>query len=351
MRCVILSCPGALGAVMKNLKKVTLGLIVGALSLAGCNNGGKTAATTTSTTTSTAADCVNCSPITPENFVAALVALGQAGTIDPSYANSTLVKGVTDIPGSNTFVIWNGDSKSYQAINILSTYSAFCTSAGECSNINPDGAAEALADAKSSPHEQNEPITITSTTGSPVANGTITIQNGTETWGYIGTGNAESVVIYPLQNLNQNDNQGNPTFQDPYNDGLTYSENIPTRDTDLQQVQLAAVSEFQKAAQLSGGLQMNFQSAIQLTELADTIQKLQAGQSSLTSDDRAAVLGRLQGIAGITSDELATAVQEGLKGNMTSSNALIDKVSLNLGMPADALRNRILPQLGVEVGQ
>jgi hypothetical protein len=303
--------------------------------------------------------CTNCSAITPENFVAALVSLAQSGQIPAAYASSTLAKTTSLQPGY--FIIWDGKTQSYEAVNINTTpdiYGTTETSAcaehgATCSNLSPTAAAETFANATGENH---------STTAAG-GTGLVTVVNGTQFGGtfgqetfpdpYDGTmvyGNTGSLNYFPVAPTNSvSAPDGQQVYQDNYNDGILYSTGAQTKDVDLQRAQVQNTNLLQRAALLSSGLQMSLSSAVQLTQLADKIQRLQSSGTQLTSDDRSAIAQSLLGIAGITQDEINGAIQNGLQGDNSAAAALVDKVSQNVGVPSTTLRDQILPGLGVNL--
>jgi hypothetical protein len=341
----------------------------------GCNS---------STPAAVGPSCTGCSAITPENFVGALISLAQSGQIAAGYAGSKLIKDPS--LNSGWFVIWDGATQGYVAVNVYNAdLGGFCTQAETvCSGLNPQAAALAFAGGGNVPvYGQGSVSTSSGSITTTSSNGTVSFgtysgtssnehQIGTYISGGYGsesisptdTVNAYGNLSYPVNNevygndrvtgyyvapTGQNDSSGAPIFKDTYGANMLFSEQGATKDVDLQRAQVQNAGFLQKAADISSGLQMSFNSAVQLVHLADKIQTLQTSQNQLTDTDRSAVTQSLLGIAGITQDEVNQAVQGGLAGKMENANALFEKVAQNLGMPSATLRDQILPKLGVNL--
>jgi hypothetical protein len=134
-------------------------------------------------------------------------------------------------------------------------------------------------------------------------------------------------------------------------DGSSDSLANATRDTDLQQANLEQTDVTTRAQSVSQQFQMNYSAAVQLTELADKVQTM-TKSGSMTSEDRQAITESALGVAGISSDDMNSAIASMIKdGNSDAVNTLMDKAATNLGMPSSAaLRDQILPALGINVG-
>jgi hypothetical protein len=354
-------------------------VVLGALGL-GCNS-------TPPPPAATPGACTNCSAITPDSFVSALVQLAQSGQIAAGYAGSKIVK--EQAAQAGWFVIWNGATQAYQAVNINEPdLGGYCTqNEALCSNLNPQSAALSFV------ADGNRPVfeaqSVTSGSGSVSGNlgGTYFFGNysgssatavnvGTYAQGSFGTegqqpnpplghddvGNA--YLLYPIQKLaagdtitaytvkatGQNDSSGAAIYTDTYGQGTLYSQNTDTRDTDLQQANLQQTNFAQRAATVSANFQMDFAKAVQLTTLSDKLTAIKSQGQALTNDDRTAVMQTLQAVAGVSSDDLSKAVTQQLQGNGQAANDLVETISKNLGMPSSAtLRNQILPQLGLDL--
>jgi hypothetical protein len=104
-----------------------------------------------------------------------------------------------------------------------------------------------------------------------------------------------------------------------------------------------------KAQVTATQFQMDFESARQLTQLADKMQMLQsAGQ--LTDADRGAIARSALAVAGVEESEVNAASIAAAQGDKTAVNSVMTKAAANLGMPSSAmLRDQILPSLGVMV--
>lgn len=241
------------------------------------------------------------------------------------YASTTLAKATSLQPG--WFVIWDGETRSYQAVEVAQ----YCNSGKGCSGSNAEAAAKAFG----------IPITTIPTVGinadefgssSINSEGNVAgIVEGVPVESYSGSGGSNGSIYY------QSGVSGN----------IYYSIGGATKDVDLMRAQVQKTSLLQRAAQLSSGLQMDFKSAMQLTQLADKIQILESTQNQLTAADHSAVMQNLLSIAGVSQDEVNQVSQTGMQGDMAQVSALMDKVSQNLGMSFTTFRDQILPKLGV----
>jgi hypothetical protein len=95
---------------------------------------------------------------------------------------------------------------------------------------------------------------------------------------------------------------------------------------------------------------MSLEGARQLTQLADTMQKLTA-QGKFTGEDQLAVSSAALSVAGIKQEEFQSAMSDYLNHqNKNAFDSLINKGASNLGMSSSAgLRDQILPSLGLNV--
>jgi hypothetical protein len=129
-----------------------------------------------------------------------------------------------------------------------------------------------------------------------------------------------------------------------------YSMNGGTKDVDLQRAALQQQDLDNRATQLAAQYQMNFESARQLTQLADQMQKLSA-QGQMTDNDRDALARSALGVAGVSPADVQAAIVRATKNqDKTALQQLMDKAASNLGMSSSAaLRDEILPSLGLTV--
>jgi hypothetical protein len=94
---------------------------------------------------------------------------------------------------------------------------------------------------------------------------------------------------------------------------------------------------------------MSFDSAVQLTKLADTVQSL-SSQGAMTTEDRDAITQSALGVAGITTDQVNAAIANTINGDTKAMDDLIQQAAQNLGMPSSAgLRDQLLPALGINL--
>jgi hypothetical protein len=265
----------------------------------GCNGGGSAAPAAVKPTT-----------ISPTQFVSQLVADAQSGAAPSAYADSTLLKGATLV--ANVFVIYDSATGEDETVFIQN---------GENAGDTPEQLVKSYI--------ANDQYTYG---GNP---------QGLDPRFGTGSYDAEPGVVAP-------DAQQPGLYIS--SGGTLYSQDSNTRDTDLQQAQLQNTSFLQRAAKVSTSYQMSFSSALQLTLLADKINAVTEG--SLTDQDRQAITQSTLTIAGVSSDDLTSAVTASMGGDDTLSNNLLTKISQNLGMPSDTtLRSQILPMLGVSLSK
>lgn len=121
-----------------------------------------------------------------------------------------------------------------------------------------------------------------------------------------------------------------------------------TRDVDLQRANYEQQALNARAQVVADKFQMNFDSAIQLTQLSDKIQVMKK-QGQMTTADRDALTQSAFGIAGVTPDEVNNALSQSIAGDDRATDELLDKAATNLGMPSGAaLRDQLLPAMGVK---
>jgi len=103
-----------------------------------------------------------------------------------------------------------------------------------------------------------------------------------------------------------------------------------------------------RASAIADKFGMDFGSAHQLAVLADRVQTLNA-QGAVSSDDEQGVIQAAMGIAGLSQDEINSAITQSLQGNESATNSLMEKAAQNLGMSSTAvLRDQLLPALGIQ---
>ncbi len=113
---------------------------------------------------------------------------------------------------------------------------------------------------------------------------------------------------------------------------------------------MAAQANLDARAQIAANqFQMNFESARQLTELADKMALLeQSGQ--ISSDDREALARSALSVAGLQIQDVTDAIQRAANGDKNAIEDVMQKGATTLGMPSTAmLRDQILPSLGIMV--
>ena len=105
-----------------------------------------------------------------------------------------------------------------------------------------------------------------------------------------------------------------------------------------------------RAQDLASQFSMSFESALQLSQLADRMNAMSSA-GALTDDDRTAIADAALSVAGITNEQVTTAYSNFIKGDQTAVNGLLTQAAVNLGMPSSAgLRDQILPSLGINLG-
>jgi hypothetical protein len=121
-----------------------------------------------------------------------------------------------------------------------------------------------------------------------------------------------------------------------------------TADIQQQQAAIAQQDQASRAQNFADSFQMNYNKALQLTQLSDQVKAMSAN-GQMTDEDRAAVTDQALGVAQISSAEVNAAAADAIKNGDTSSiDALVDKAATNLGMPNDqSLKDKLLPALGL----
>ncbi len=137
---------------------------------------------------------------------------------------------------------------------------------------------------------------------------------------------------------------------DPY---LYASVNSQTKDVDLQRAQLQQAQIEDGAQMLASQFGMNVEAARSLTLISDRMAQLDSQGNGITDEDRAALAGAALEVAGIQADETNAAIASMIKtGDRGAVDALVARAATNLGMPSpDALRDQILPSLGIVLGK
>jgi hypothetical protein len=122
-----------------------------------------------------------------------------------------------------------------------------------------------------------------------------------------------------------------------------------TTDVNLQRG-LAADADLDSRAQVTATqFQMNFDSARQLTALADKMAILQQ-EGQLSSDDRAALARSALAVAGLQENDVTDAIARAANGDQNAIEDVMMTGATTLGMPSTTmLRDQILPSLGVLV--
>jgi len=124
-------------------------------------------------------------------------------------------------------------------------------------------------------------------------------------------------------------------------------DNDGTKDVDLQRAEIQDQSLNNRAQAIATKFDMDFGSAHQLAVLADRVQTLTA-QGAVSADDEQGVIQAAIGIAGLSQDEINSAIVQSLQGNESATNSLMEKAAQNLGMSSTAtLRDQLLPALGL----
>jgi len=125
------------------------------------------------------------------------------------------------------------------------------------------------------------------------------------------------------------------------------SVDTDTKDVDLQRAEIQDQNMNNRAQAIADKFSMDFGSAHQLAVLADRVQTLNA-QGAVSADDEQGVIQAAMGIAGLSQDEINSAIAQSLQGNESATNSLMEKAAQNLGMSSTAtLRDQLLPALGI----
>jgi hypothetical protein len=141
---------------------------------------------------------------------------------------------------------------------------------------------------------------------------------------------------------------GSQVFQD--SKGNIYSQDQSTRDTDLQQADIQSADVATRAQFVAQSFQMSNESATQLVVLSDKVQLLTA-QGAMTAEDRAAITESTLGVAGLTSADINQAISSVIQTGKTDQiDALMQKAAGNMGISSDNLKGKLLPALGLNLG-
>jgi hypothetical protein len=120
-----------------------------------------------------------------------------------------------------------------------------------------------------------------------------------------------------------------------------------TKDVDLQRADLQGQKMDTRANAIAEQFGMSFESAQQLAVLADRVSTL-TSNGTVSQEDEQAVIQSALDIAGLSQDDVTTAIAQSLQGNETAVNDLMEKAAQNLGMSSTAtLRDQLLPALGI----
>jgi hypothetical protein len=132
-----------------------------------------------------------------------------------------------------------------------------------------------------------------------------------------------------------------------FSSGASDSQDTDTKDVDLQRAEIQDQNMNYRAQAIADKFSMDFGSAHQLAVLADRVQTLSA-RGAVSADDEHGVIQAAMGIAGISQDEINSAIVQSLQGNESATNSLMEKAAQNLGMSSTAtLRDQLLPALGI----
>ncbi len=107
--------------------------------------------------------------------------------------------------------------------------------------------------------------------------------------------------------------------------------------------QLSQAQLSNKATAVAAQFQMSYDAAYKLTQLANQVTMMET-TGSLTDADKEAVMESAFGVAGVTSDEVNSAMAKSAQGDNTEVEAVMGKAAMNLGMPSGAtFRDKVLP--------
>jgi hypothetical protein len=138
-------------------------------------------------------------------------------------------------------------------------------------------------------------------------------------------------------------------YSDGYYDGYNgYSVAGDTKDVDLQKAKIQEQGLAARAEIIANQFQMSVESATQLTQLSQKVQKM-ALSGHMTAKDREAITKSALAIAGLTTDEVNEALKGALEGDKRATEDLLEKAARNLGMDSSTdLRDKLLPSLGIK---
>jgi len=132
-------------------------------------------------------------------------------------------------------------------------------------------------------------------------------------------------------------------------DGCNSFSNGNLKDTDLQKAQAQQNALNTRAQGLASRFDMSFDSAMQLSQLADQVKAMKV-QGQLTPSDRVAIAQSAFAIGGVSTDDVNNAVQGSMNGDNSQSDELINRAAAKMGMSSPAtLRDKILPSIGVKM--
>ena len=125
--------------------------------------------------------------------------------------------------------------------------------------------------------------------------------------------------------------------------GYAYEDEVDTHDVNLIASEVEEMALYNKVSKISYTYQVNLETATALAKLGDKVEgmlKKGAAQEELTADDQAALLKDVEGIAGVTLEEVVAAGFDDEK-----KEEMMKKISSKMGTTPQQLENQILPEL------
>ncbi len=125
--------------------------------------------------------------------------------------------------------------------------------------------------------------------------------------------------------------------------GYEYEDEMDTHDVNLMASETEEMALYSKVSKISYTYQVNLETATALAKLGNKVEgmlKKGAAQEELTTEDQAALLKDVEGIAGVTLEEVVAAGFDDEK-----KEEMLKKISSKMGTTPQQLEDQILPEL------
>ncbi len=125
--------------------------------------------------------------------------------------------------------------------------------------------------------------------------------------------------------------------------GYQYEDEVETHDVNLIASEQEELALYNKVSKISYTYKVSLETATSLAKLGDKVEgmlKKGADQEELTSEDQAALMKDIEGIAGVTLEEVVAA---GLDSD--KKEEVMKKISSKMGTTPQQLEDQILPEL------